>query len=52
MNRLRWRNSWIELQGDGKFKNARIKGKTKRYIRKWTLKKLREIKDKDETSDI
>ena len=44
--RLRWSTSWIDLRGDGRFPKDRIKGKDKRYIRKWTLRKLRkEIKN-------
>ena len=37
MMRLRWNSSWIDLRGNGQFPKERIKGKDKRYIRKWTL---------------
>ena len=41
MNHWRWKWSFIELRGDGRFQKDRIKGKDKRIIRKRTLKKLR-----------
>lgn len=44
MNHLRWKWSFVDLKCDGKFKRERIKGKDKRFIRKWTLKKLWELK--------
>lgn len=47
MMRLRWNNSWIDLRGDGRFQKDRIKGKDKRYIRKWTLRKLRKESEKE-----
>lgn len=47
MNRLRWRHSFIELRGDGRFPKDRIKGRDKRNIRKWTLRKLRKESEKE-----
>ena len=43
MNHLRYKSSWIDLMGDGRFPEERIKGKTKRYLRKWTLRKQRKL---------
>ena len=40
MMKLRWKWSWIKLRKDGMFPKDRIKGKDKKLIRKWTLKKL------------
>lgn len=45
MNKLRWKYSWIDLRGDGRFKKDRIKGKNKRIIRKWTIRKKQSILD-------
>lgn len=39
MNKLRYKNSWIDFQGDGRFPKERIKGKDKRFLRKWTKRK-------------
>ena len=47
MNRLRWKSSWIDLCGDGRFKKERIKGKDKRFLRKWTLRKQWSILEND-----
>ena len=47
MMRLRWNSSWMDLRGDGRFPKERIKGKDKRYIRKWTLRKLRKESEKE-----
>lgn len=41
MMKLRWKWSWIKLRKDGMFPKDRIKGKDKKLIRKWTLKKLK-----------
>ena len=41
MMKLRWKWSWIKLRKDGMFSKDRIKGKDKKLIRKWTLKKLK-----------
>lgn len=38
MNNLRRKGMWYDLAQDGRFKNERIKGKTKRNIRKWTMR--------------
>lgn len=47
MQKLRWKWSFVDLRGDGRFKKERIKGKDKRYIRKWTLRKLKELEKKE-----
>lgn len=47
MMRLRWNHSYVDLRGDGRFPKDRIKGKDKRYIRKWTLRKLRKEYEKE-----
>lgn len=39
MNKLRYKNSWYDFQGDGRFPKERIKGKDKRLLRKWTDRK-------------
>lgn len=41
MTKLRWKWSFVDLRGDGRFPKERLKGKDKRYVRKWTLRKLR-----------
>ena len=54
MNKLRYKNSWYDFQGDGRFAKERIKGKDKRLLRKWTdRKKYKEWKkgEDDETLD-
>lgn len=38
--RLRYKNSWMDYKGDGRYPKERIKGKDKRYLRKWSLRKL------------
>ena len=45
--RLRWKWSWIDLRGDGRFPKERLKGKDKRYVRKWTLRKMRTESEKE-----
>jgi hypothetical protein len=40
MKRLRYSHFWIDFQGDGQFPKERIKGKDKRLLRKWTIRKL------------
>ena len=47
MTRLRWKWSDVDLRGDGYFPKDRLKGKHKRYIRKWTLRKLRKEREKE-----
>lgn len=47
MTRLRWKWSWVDLRGDGMFPKDRLKGKYKRYIRKWTLRKMRKEYEKE-----
>lgn len=37
-NRWRYRNSWMDFKGDGRFKRERIKGADKRKLRKKTIK--------------
>lgn len=39
MNKLRWKNSRYDLQGDGRFPKEHIKGNDKRFLRKWTARK-------------
>lgn len=48
MNNLRWKKFWIKFQGDGRFSKERIKGKDKRHLRKWTIRKLRKIREDNE----
>lgn len=48
MNNLRWKKFWIKFQGDGRFSKERIKGKDKRQLRKWTIRKLRKIREDNE----
>lgn len=47
MNKLRWKWSFVDLKGDGRFKKERLKGKDKRFVRKWTLRKLWNLKEKE-----
>lgn len=47
MTRLRWKWSFVDLRGDGRFPKERLKGKDKRYVRKWTLRKLRSENEKE-----
>ena len=47
MTRLRWAWSDCDLRGDGRFPKDRLKGKYKRYIRKWTLRKLRKERERE-----
>lgn len=44
-NHWRYRNSFVEYRGDGRFKKDRIKGKDKRELRKKTLRKFWSEKD-------
>lgn len=48
MNKLRWKNFWIKFQSDWRFSKERIKGKDKRHLRKWTIRKLRKIMEDNE----
>lgn len=48
MNKLRWKNFWIKFQGDGRFSKEKIKGKDKRHLRKWTIRKLRKMREDNE----
>lgn len=48
MNNLRWKKFWIKFQGDGRFSKERIKGKDKRQLRKWTIRKLRKMREDNE----
>lgn len=43
MNNLRRKGMWYDLTQDGRFKNERIKGKTKRNIRKWTMRMKKKV---------
>lgn len=47
LNKYRWPMSWIDLCGDGRFKKERLKGKDKKEARKRTLKKIKELLDKE-----
>ena len=47
MTRLRWKWSFVDLRGDGRFPKDRLKGKDKRYVRKWTLRKLQRESEKE-----
>lgn len=47
INKLRYPNSWIEFKGDGRFPKERIKGKDKRNLRKWTIRKIRKLSEKE-----
>lgn len=38
---IRYTNSWIDFMGDGRFPKERIKGKDKRNLRKWSMRKIR-----------
>lgn len=51
MNRLRYKLSWIDFCGDGRYPRERIKGKTKRWLRKWTARTLYKnyMKGEDDT---
>ena len=48
MNNLRWKKFWIKFLGDGRFSKERIKGKDKRQLRKWTIRKLRKMREDNE----
>ena len=47
LNKYRWPYSWYDLCKDGKFPKERLKGKDKKIARKRTLKKQKEINDKE-----
>lgn len=47
MNHLRWKNSWVDFRGDGRFPKERIKRRSKRQLRKWTLRKIKELDVRD-----
>ena len=47
MPQLRRKWSLVDLRGDGRFPKERLKGKDKRYVRKWTLRKLRRESEKE-----
>ena len=43
---IRYPCSWYDLCDDGRFPRERIKGKTKRFLGKWSRKKIaKEIED-------
>ena len=48
MNNLRWKKFRIKFQADGRFSKERIKGKDKRQLRKWTIRKLRKMREDNE----
>ncbi len=48
MNNLRWKKFRIKFQGDGRFSKERIKGKDKRQLCKWTIRKLRKMREDNE----
>ena len=37
---FRYKNSWIDFLGDGRFPKESIKGKDKRRLGKWSRKKM------------
>ena len=47
MTKLRRKWSFVDLRGDVRFPKERLKGKDKRYVRKWTLRKLRRESEKE-----
>ena len=47
MTRLRRKWSFVDLRGDGRFPKDHLNGKYKRYISKWTLRKLRRESEKE-----
>lgn len=43
---IRYKNSWIDFQGDGRFSKERIKGKDKKLLGKWSRNKIyKQIED-------
>lgn len=52
MNKYRYKTFWIDFQGDGRFKRERIKGKDKRILRKYTIKKLTKDSEKESLEDF
>ena len=46
--KLRYKNSWMDYKGDGRYPKERIKGKDKRYLRKWSLRKLLRAMDREQ----
>jgi hypothetical protein len=40
MKKLRYKHFYVDFQGDGRFTKERIKGKDKKFLRKWTIHKL------------
>lgn len=36
---IRYKTSWIDFQGDGRFPKERIKGKDKKLLGKWSRNK-------------
>lgn len=47
LNKYRWPCSWYNLCCDGKYKKERLKGKDKKYARKLTLRKYKELQSKE-----
>lgn len=47
LNKYRWPKSWYDLCGDGVYKKERLKGKDKKRARKKTIKKQKELMEKE-----
>ena len=45
---IRYKNSWFDLCDDGRFSKERIKGKTKRWLGKWSRKKIRKEMEREQ----
>ena len=41
--RIRYRGSWMDFCMDGMKDREYIKGKNKRYLRKWSQKRIRKV---------
>ena len=38
---FRWRNSWIDLRGDGRYEKEMVKGETKKILQRDTRLRLK-----------
>ena len=47
LNKWRWHGSWYDLCSDGRYGKERLKGKDKRLARKRTLRKAKEVQEKE-----
>lgn len=47
LNKWRWPRSWCDLYGDGRYDKERLKEKDKRLARKRTLRKVKEVQEKE-----